>query len=138
MTRVDFHSKVGDPLHYACRLVRKAYHARLPVTVVGERDTLRRFDTLLWTFAPLDFIPHCAAEDDEAAHSPVVLCESAEASPHHAVLLNLGPAVPRQFARHERLLEVVGEAPEQLMAGRERYRFYRERGYAINNYTAQA
>ena len=42
--------------------------------------------------------------------------------------------VPAQFARFERLLEVVGNEHEELAAGRERYRFYRDRGYALNNY----
>ena len=42
-------------------------------------------------------------------------------------------AVPPQFARFERLLEIVGNEDEELAAGRERYRFYRDRGYAINN-----
>jgi DNA polymerase-3 subunit chi len=32
------------------------------------------------------------------------------------------------------LLEVVGNAHDELIAGRERYRFYRDRGYALNNY----
>ena len=57
-----------------------------------------------------------------------------ERAPHHRVLLNLGAAVPPQFARFERLLEVVGDTPDELAAGRDRYRFYRDRGYALNNY----
>jgi len=42
--------------------------------------------------------------------------------------------VPEHFARFERLLEVVGDAPDDLTAGRERYRFYRDRGYPMNTY----
>jgi DNA polymerase-3 subunit chi len=49
-------------------------------------------------------------------------------------LLNLAPAVPAQFARFERLLEVVGNSEDELVAGRERYRFYRDRGYPLNNH----
>jgi DNA polymerase-3 subunit chi len=63
-----------------------------------------------------------------------VLAADLERAPHHRVLLNLGAAVPQQFARFERLLEVIGNAPEELASGRERYRFYRDRGYTLNNY----
>ncbi|MCC8401148.1 DNA polymerase III subunit chi [Paraburkholderia sp. MMS20-SJTN17] len=134
MTRIDFHSNVGDSLLYACRLARKAYLAGQPLVVLAEPARLRAFDEMLWTFAPLEFVPHCMAGTPLAADTPVVLTTNLDDVPHHQVLLNLGAAVPAQFARFERLLEVVGNAQEELAAGRERYRFYRDRGYALNNY----
>jgi DNA polymerase III subunit chi len=69
-----------------------------------------------------------------AKDTPVVLAADLDAAPHHKILVNLGMTVPPQFARFERLLEVVGNEDEELAAGRERYRFYRDRGYALNNY----
>ncbi|NML30913.1 DNA polymerase III subunit chi [Paraburkholderia antibiotica] len=134
MTRIDFHSNVGDSLLYACRLVRKAYLAGQPLVVLAEPARLRAFDEKLWTFSPLDFIPHCMAGTPLAADTPVVLATNLDDVPHHQVLLNLGATVPAQFARFERLLEVVGNAQDELVAGRDRYRFYRDRGYALNNY----
>lgn len=134
MTRIDFHTNVGDALLYACRLVRKAYLADQQVVVLAEPARLRTFDELLWTYSPLEFVPHCMADSALAAQTPIVLAADLERAPHHRVLLNLGAAVPQQFARFERLLEVVGDAPEELTSGRERYRFYRDRGYTLNNY----
>jgi DNA polymerase-3 subunit chi len=134
MTRIDFHSNVGDSLLYACRLIRKAYQAGQPTIVLAEPARLRAFDELLWTFSPLDFVPHCMAGTPLAAQTPIVLATNLDDVPHHQVLLNLGATVPAQFARFERLLEVVGNAQDELIAGRERYRFYRDRGYALNNY----
>ena len=134
MTRIDFHSNVGDSLLYACRLARKAYLAGQPTVVLAEPPRLRAFDEQLWTFSPLDFVPHCYADSPLAAQTPIVLTASADRVPHYQVLLNLGAEVPAQFARFERLLEVVGNAQDELNAGRERYRFYRDRGYALNNY----
>jgi len=134
MTRIDFHSNVGDSLLYACRLIRKAYQANQPTIVLAEPARLKAFDEQLWTFSPLDFVPHCMAGTPLAAQTPIVLTSTLDDVPHHQVLLNLGAAVPAQFARFERLLEVVGNAHEELVAGRERYRFYRDRGYALNNY----
>jgi DNA polymerase III subunit chi len=134
MTRIDFHTNVGDALLYACRLVRKAYLADQQVVVLAEPARLRAFDEMLWTFSPLEFVPHCMADNAVAAQTPIVLAADLERAPHHRVLLNLGAAVPPQFARFERLLEVIGDAPEELASGRERYRFYRDRGYTLNNY----
>ncbi|MFM0156809.1 DNA polymerase III subunit chi [Paraburkholderia sediminicola] len=134
MTRIDFHSNVGDSLLYACRLIRKAYQAGQPTIVLAEPERLRAFDEQLWTFSPLDFVPHCMAGTKLASQTPIVLASSLDDVPHHQVLLNLGATVPAQFARFERLLEVVGNAHDELAAGRERYRFYRDRGYPLNNY----
>jgi DNA polymerase-3 subunit chi len=114
--------------------VRKAYLADQQVVVLAEPARLRTFDEMLWTFSPLEFVPHCMADNAVAAQTPIVLAADLERAPHHRVLLNLGATVPPQFARFERLLEVIGDAPEELASGRERYRFYRDRGYTLNNY----
>ncbi|CDY74130.1 DNA polymerase III chi subunit [Caballeronia glathei] len=134
MTRIDFHSNVGDSIAYACRLVRKAYLSGQPIVVLAEPDRLAAFDEQLWTFSPLDFVPHCMAASPLAKDTPVVLAANLDEVPHHQILVNLGMSVPPQFARFERLLEVVGNEEQELAAGRERYRFYRDRGYALNNY----
>lgn len=132
MTRVDFHTHIADPIGYACRLTRKVYQSGQPLVVLAEAPVLRVFDERLWTFSSLDFIAHCMADSVLAEQTPVVLATELELAPHYAILLNLGAQVPLQFARFERLLEVVGDDPESLAAGRERYRFYRDRGYPLN------
>jgi DNA polymerase III subunit chi len=134
MTRIDFHSNVGDSIAYACRLARKAYLSGQPLVVLADAPRLKVFDELLWTFAPLEFVPHCMAGSALAQETPVVLTSDLDAVAQHRILLNLGFSVPSQFARFERLLEVVGNDPDELVAGRDRYRFYRDRGYALNNY----
>jgi DNA polymerase-3 subunit chi len=134
MTRIDFHSNVGNSIAYACRLARKAYLSGQALVVLAEPARLKVFDEQLWTFAPLEFVPHCMAGNVLESATPVVLTANLDTVAHHQILLNLGSAVPPQFARFERLLEVVGNEPDELAAGRERYRFYRDRGYALNNY----
>ena len=138
MTRIDFHTHVDDVVLYACLLARKAYRAGQLLVVHAESTCLRTFDERLWSFSPLDFIPHCMADNALARQTPVVLAADLEQAPHHQILLNLGATVPGPFARFERMLEIIGSAQDQLVAGRERYRFYRDRGYALNNYTARS
>ena len=134
MTRIDFHSNVPDTLGYVCRLVRKAYGAGQKVVVHGQPPQLAELDARLWTFSPLDFLPHCGVDSPNAAVTPIVLAARLDDLPHHQLLINLDSQAPAQFASFERLIEVVGAGAEDREAGRERYRFYRERGYPLTHH----
>ncbi|SAK74576.1 DNA polymerase III subunit chi [Caballeronia fortuita] len=134
MTRIDFHTNVGDTVAYACRLARKVYASGKPLVVLAEAQRLAAFDEQLWSFQPLEFVPHCMAKSALAQDTPVVLTSNLDEAPHHHVLVNLGAPVTAQFARFERLVEIVGSDGDELAAGRERYRFYRDRGYVIDTH----
>lgn len=139
MTRIDFHVNAPDRLQYACRLVRKAWRAGQHVVVCCDDPArLAAFDRALWTFAPEDFVPHVMASDPLAAETPVVLTASADATPWHDVLVNLGDGLPAGFARFARLFEVVGDDPRDRELGRDRYRFYRDRGYPLGMHDVAA
>ncbi|KAG0192402.1 hypothetical protein DFQ28_009355 [Apophysomyces sp. BC1034] len=69
---------------------RAGWRARQPLVVLGESAALRQFDERLWTFSPLDFIPHCMAGSTLADETPVVLAADLDRAPHYSVLLNLG------------------------------------------------
>lgn len=134
MTEVAFHFNVPEKLGYACRLVRKAAGTGSKVVVTGESGLLRSLDTELWTFAALEFIPHCHADGAEAAvvaASPVVLSDSARGTPHQQVLVNLGGPVPEGFERFERLIEIVSVDEDDRQQARRRWKYYADRGYAI-------
>ena len=60
--------------------------------------------------------------------------EPAGAAAACEVLLNLSADTPPFFERHERVLEIVAQDEEQVLAGRARFRYYRERGYEIRNH----
>jgi len=47
------------------------------------------------------------------------------------VLINLHASPPPFFSRFERLAEVVGMDDNEVAAGRERWKFYKARGYEI-------
>ena len=139
MTEVAFHFNAVDKLGYVCRLLRKAVAKGARVAVTGEQAVLQQFDRDLWAFSAVDFVPHCLADGDAKtlAASPVVLCGSADDSPHHDVLLNLGAGVPAGFERFERLIEVVGTGDADRMHSRTRWKYYVDRGYAITRHEVQ-
>lgn len=144
MTRVDFYILPdADPAQrplLACRLAEKAHGQGLKVYVhtATEGEALH-LDELLWTFRDGSFLPHALAKgmDADSAGSesvPVLVGHDHEPSTHMDVLINLDMEVPRFFGRFERVAELVDQRPEQLARSRERYRFYRERGYELNSH----
>ena len=140
MTQVDFHFNAPDKLAYGCRLVRKVFGGGMGALVVcADAAQHAEFDRLLWSFSELDFIPHVDAADPLAAETPVLLALSAPDAVTRDVLVNLGPQVPAGFGRFERLVELVGADDADREAARERWRYYRDRGYEIRNHdVAQA
>jgi len=141
MTEVAFHFNVGDPLAYACRLLRKAHGTGARVTVVGPQAELARLDQALWTFSQLDFVPHCMADAPAQvrARTPIVLAESVQAAPEHTqVLLNLGADVPAEFEPFERVIELVGTPDADRQHARARWRHYAAHGHAITRYDLAA
>lgn len=141
MTEVTFHFNAPDKIGHACRLLRKAVASGARVAVTGEERLLRELDTALWTFSPLEFVAHCMEPGSTApvlAASPVVLAQSPRMSPHQQVLVNLGGNVPDGFERFERLIEVVTVDDEDRQQGRQRWKHYADRGYAITRHDLAA
>ena len=135
MTSIDFYFNAADRLQVACRLAGKAFASGRHLLVYApEGDLASRLDKLLWTMPATGFVPHCALHDPLAADTPVLIAADAEAPKRCEVLLNLACACPPHFERFERLLEVVGVEDADRAAARERYRFYKSRGYAITNH----
>ena len=141
MTRIDFHSNVPDKIAYACRLVRKARSQNLQVVMLAaDVAQLQRLDEMLWTFSELDFLPHVTADSPLAAQTPIVLMDAAGSQaelPHHQILVNLSQQAPANFARFERMFEIVARDEDDRLAGRERYRHYQQRGYPLTHYDAE-
>jgi DNA polymerase-3 subunit chi len=138
MTRIDFHSNVPDKVAYACRLVRKARGANCRMVMLAEnRSQLTALDQALWTFSEHDFLPHVLAGDENADLTPILLTEDDAAElPHHDLLINLSARTPAAFARFERMIELVSAEDADKAAGRDRYRFYQQRGYPLTHFIA--
>jgi len=149
MARIDFHSNVADKLEYACRLTRKIWSATPAgqavrnIVMVGEIADLQKLDELLWTFSSSDFLPHCFLDDEAAAETPIVLTDdfsspALSSVPHADVMIHLGMRMPHDVAalvaRFPRIVEVVAVDEVERLAGRERYKAYRDLGHDLHNF----
>jgi DNA polymerase III subunit chi len=139
VTTIDFYFNAEDPLQVACRLAAKAASQNKRMLIYApDADTASRVDKMLWTWQAVGFLPHCAASDELAAETPVLIGSGEETPPRCPLMLNLSTEAPPHFARFERLLEVVPAEEAGRAAGRGRYRFYLERGYKIANHDLAA
>jgi len=135
--QVSFYSDAADPLHFACRLIRRALASGKPVGVCVPPAQAARLDGLLWSFEATEFIPH-RRWDGATAPAPgeVLLVADAARLPHRGLLLNLGDELPSAAFEFERVLEVIGTDPERVQAGRVRYRSYKQSGAKLDHFSA--
>jgi DNA polymerase-3 subunit chi len=136
LTSIDFYFNADDRLGVACRLAGKALQRNQRVLIYApQAEMAQRIDRLLWTSQAVSFIPHCYVHDSLATDTPVLIASDDMPPPATCdVLLNLAAECPPFFERHERLLEIVDQDKDQVLAGRARFKFYRDRGYAISNH----
>ncbi len=144
MTQVDFYilqeNNTANREQFACRVVEKAYRLGYQVYIhTHDPQQATRVDNLLWTFNQGSFIPHGVEGDPVSTDAPVVIGHTAELqdqnhSQQRQVLINLAPDVPLFFSSFDRVAEVIDQQQENKTSGRERYRFYRDRGYPLENH----
>lgn len=133
-TRVDFYvisdAEPRARAKFACALVEKAFALGNRVYLhCSDATEAAAIDTLLWTFRDRSFVPHALALDTEAAgDEPVIVGHGEPRVAPRDVLINLAPDVPAWFDSFERVAEVISEDPAVKLAGRERFRVYRDRG----------
>lgn len=142
MTQIDFYllgsssynnSKEG----VACRLTEKAFKAGHQVCVLTESEAhSRKLDKLMWTYKAGSFIPHEVSENANDCNSefPVIITHQNPPDHFHDVLISLNSESPSCFSRFSRLAEVVENSDNAKQQARERYRFYRDRGYPLNTH----
>lgn len=143
MTRVDFYilPEAGGPADSrvltACKLSEKAVAQGLKVYVNAPEPALADdFDGALWSFRQGGFVAHerCAGGALEEPLPPVLIGAGEPPASHHGVMVNLGAEVPAFFSRFERVVEIVGGDAQQRAKSRERFKFYRDRGYPLQTH----
>ncbi len=143
MTRVDFYIIADESdsarLSVACRLAEKAHvHGHRVHVHTQSQAEAKNLDTFMWTYRGGGFVPHAMIDDDINTRfpdaAPILIGHDQEPRPNTEILINLCTSVPDFFSRLDRVMEVVGgDAPTRATA-RERFKFYRDRGYDLNSH----
>jgi DNA polymerase-3 subunit chi len=134
MTRVDFYFNAANKIEVARKISAKAWQAGQCALLYTQDDAVaRELDVGLWSAPALSFLPHVRCGHPLARQTPVLIGASADEIRSPDVLINLSPDWPDCFSRFERLIELVTPDAGDRQAARQRYRFYQERGYALNS-----
>lgn len=139
MTRVDFyvldHSDSQAQQRLACRIADKAYSKENQIYIhTNDPQQSEQLDQLMWVYKDGSFLPHCLISAEESIQTPVLIGHDHEPEHNTDVLINLADEVPGFFSRFERIVELVtGDEPTRQKA-RQRYKFYRDRGYPIETH----
>jgi DNA polymerase-3 subunit chi len=139
MTRVDFYilrdTGASACALFACRLTEKAVKQGHQVYINAESAAqLLELDDLLWTFRAGSFLPHAVDNGEDNGASPVLLAHDREPGNSHDVLVNLSNEVPPFFSRFNRVAELAGSNDAQRSEARNRYRYYKDRGYTLHTH----
>ncbi|MHB8624081.1 MAG: DNA polymerase III subunit chi [Sulfuricaulis sp.] len=139
MTRVDFyildHTTQGGKDTAVCRLTHKAFRLGHRVYILtADNDCAQRLDRLLWTFSADSFIPHGLGQSPEKTDLPVLIGHVDPPPAHEDVLIQLALKVPECFSRFQRVAELVEDGDNAKSQARERFRFYRDRGYTLQTH----
>jgi DNA polymerase-3 subunit chi len=142
VTRIDFHFNVDHRVHYACRVTRKARAAGKRLVVYARNaERLAQYDSTLWTFSALDFLPHVYVNSPLAPSTPVLLALDHGAAPASDVLLTLDDETPPEFAslfeRYERVIEVVSRDEGDRARARARFKAYKDHGFQPTTFDGQ-
>ena len=139
MTRVDFYlvSETGDRARQlaACKLTGKAFRLGHRVYVLtASAEEADALDNLLWTFSAGSFIPHALQSEQQPDNATVMVGSQPPPEGYDDVLITLAPSIPDSFSRFHRLIDIVGASELDKEQGRTRFRFYRDRGYALETH----
>ena len=138
MTEINFYVGKTDTLRgrllLACRLVEKARERNLHVHIHTDGfNTTKQMDELLWTWNETSFIPHTTQITDDTQEA-VTIANDHEPTKNCDYLINLSNQKPSFFSRYDKMAEIIDQSETILTAGRERYSFYKNRGYTLKYY----
>lgn len=134
MTKVSFFFGTADRQQAATHWLAEAYRQKQSVVVFQpDREKLDALDRWLWSHPATGFLPHCAIDSPYAEQTPIVMAHSLDSSLHDECLLNMSDDIPQGFTRFSELIEIISDDESTKLAGRERFRYYRDRGYAIQS-----
>jgi len=140
MTRIDFYiieegsEEATDT--FICRLTEKAWSQNNAVYIhTMDEQHATKYDELLWTFNEDSFVPHQLSAPESSEKTVLIGHQTTVDIPsHHDVLINLNHESPSFFSQFERVAEIITTDETSRIKGRERYQFYRDRGYALETH----
>jgi DNA polymerase-3 subunit chi len=139
MTRIEFYFNVADKLAKATELCERAVAKGRQLTLFTQNDAMSSsLQQKLWQHSPTSFLPSAYPLDEISAHAPIIVDAAGTHLIQDDILINLKTEHPPFFSRFRYLVELVGNDEDDKVAARQRYKFYRDRGYQVKSTDAAA
>ncbi|MGX5174455.1 DNA polymerase III subunit chi [Aliikangiella sp. IMCC44653] len=138
MTQIEFYSVESSaqnaPHKHLCEVIKRAYRKGQKVFVnTADRKQAEKIDELLWTHDAKSFLPHQLVGEDQDTLPPIEIGYGQNPRVRPDVLINMGTQVPLFFSQFKWVFEYAFGDDENKELARDRFRFYRERGYPLNH-----
>lgn len=139
MTRIDFYVLESHQPQaqgrLACRLADKAWSTQHQVYIhTNTQQQSEQLDQLMWVYQDGSFLPHCLHGTAHSTETPILIGHDHEPEQATDVLINLADDVPPFYSRFERIVELVTGDETTRQKSRQHYKYYRDRGYAIETH----
>ena len=129
-----------DILSFASRIARKLHYEKViavkhPMVIRCKNQShCEEVSYSIHNFSKKDFLPCAEFYDERADLFPIILSTVSEVplwADDIVVLLNLNTQIETTFSSYCRVIEIVDQTELNRQKGRERYKYYKERGYEI-------
>ena len=139
MPQVDFYilhtQQRSEKDRLACQLADKAWHQGYRIFIQTNFPAqAQHLDMMLWFFKEESFLPHDLYPDVPQSLAPIRIGYTAQICANMDVLINLTETVPPFYEHLKRIVEIVDDIPSARTTGRNRYRFYRDKGYELKTH----
>ena len=134
MTEVAFYTNVIDQTRLIKKLLHKAHNLgrKLHISVRDELEG-EQIAKDLYVAEPTSFFGISSSPHDAHDLTSLTISYTSDYG-HNDIIINLTYEVPDNFSAFKRLIEIVRQDEGNISAARDRYRWYKDRGYSIATY----
>ena len=134
MTHIIFYSNLADKHLTLVSLVQQALDKRHLVTIMADSEqAASQVNSTLWGCGASSFLPNTLATHTYAVMTPVLIDWQQKDLLQDDILINLTQNQLMCFSRFRQLIELVSNDESDKIAARQRFKFYRDRGYEIKH-----
>ncbi len=141
MTRVSFYilkgSEEQERQSFACRLAEKAFKMGNHIYIHTDNAAYaQQLDQALWSFRADSFVPHQLINDRAQQSDQILIGHTSNKPPRLMdLLINIASGEqPTFFSQFERVVELINDDAKIKADGRNRYTFYKHRGYELETH----
>jgi len=122
---------------YTCRIIEKAYTNNRKIYIhAPNQEEAQNFDTQLWTFSDISFIPHEIYDHNSNPSAPILIGFGDNPPESKDILINLTKEIIPFYQQFNHLIEVIPNDEQLKTLARKRYQIYQKDGYQIETFNA--